>query len=236
MKKAAILIITLITGFFFNSCLLDSVKGDGNVAEETIETDNFNKLDVSHGMNVYINQGPETRVVLIADKNLHKHIDIWVDNEELNVTTTKLLRNAKMLKVQITVPDLEQIKTSSGSNVFADSTLKLGDLKLKATAGSNIRLTIEAANAEIAANAGSNIFLGGHANSVSVKTSSGANVKAADLTTENAEIRASSGANIWLEVNKTLKARVSSGANFFYTGEPSGTEIEKSSGGNVIKN
>ena len=187
-------------------------------------------------MNVYINQGPETKVVLIADENLHKHIDIWVDDDKLNVTTTKMLRNAKTLKVQITVPDLEQIKTTSGSNVFADSTLKLSNLKLKATAGSNIRLTIEAAHTEIAANAGSNIFLNGFANSVSVKTSSGSNIKAADLTTENAEIRASSGANIWMKVNKTLKARVSSGANFFYTGEPSGTEIEKSSGGNVIKN
>lgn len=236
MKKAAILIITLVTGFFFNSCLLDSVKGDGNVTEEIIEVNNFNKLEVRRGMNVYINQGPETKVVLIADKNLHKHIDIWVDNEELNVTTTKMLRNAKMLKVQITVPDLEQIRTNSGSNVFADSTLKLSNLKLKATAGSNIRLSIEASSAEIAANAGSNIFLGGHANSVTVKTSSGANIKAAELTTESAEIRASSGANIWMKVNKTLNARVSSGANFFYTGEPFGTEIEKSSGGNVIKN
>lgn len=236
MKKTAVLIITILSGIFFNSCLLDSVKGDGNVTEEIIEVDNFNKLEVSRGMNVYINQGAETKVVLIADQNLHKHIDIWVDDEELNVTTTKMLRNAKMLKVQITVQDLEQIKTKSGSNVFADSTLKLGDLKLKATAGSNIRLTIEAASAEIAANAGSNIFLGGHANSVSVKTSSGANIKAGELTTENAEIRASSGANIWMRVNKTLKARVSSGANFFYTGEPSGIEIEKSSGGNVIKN
>ena len=236
MKKAAILIITLLSGIFFNSCLLDSVKGDGNVTEEMIDVGDFNKLEVSRGMNVYINQGPETKVVLIADENLHKHIDIWVDDDELNVTTTKMLRNAKTLKVQITVPDLEQIKTTSGSNVFADSTLKLSNLKLKATAGSNIRLTIEAAHTEIAANAGSYIFLGGYANSVSVKTSSGSNIKAADLTTENAEIRASSGANIWMKVNKTLKARVSSGANFFYTGEPSGTEIEKSSGGNVIKN
>ncbi len=236
MKKAATLIITFVTGIFLNSCLLDSVKGDGNVTEEIIEVENFNKLEVSHGMNVYISQGPETKVVLIADKNLHKHIDIWVDDEELNVTTTKMLRNAKTLKVQITVPDLEQIRTNSGSNIFADSTLKLSNLKLKATAGSNIRLTIEASSAEIAANAGSNIFLGGHANSVAVKTSSGANIKAAELTTESAEIRASSGANIWMKVDKTLKARVSSGANFFYTGEPSGTEIEKSSGGNVIKN
>ncbi len=236
MKKAVILIITLLSGIFFNSCLLDSVKGDGNVTEETIDVGDFNKLEVSRGMNVYINQGPETKVVLIADENLHKHIDIWVDDDKLNVTTTKMLRNAKTLKVQITVPDLEQIKTTSGSNVFADSTLKLSNLKLKATAGSNIRLTIEAAHTEIAANAGSNIFLNGFANSVSVKTSSGSNIKAADLTTENAEIRASSGANIWMKVNKTLKARVSSGANFFYTGEPSGTEIEKSSGGNVIKN
>lgn len=236
MKKTVILIITLLTGIIFTSCLLDSVKGDGNVTEENIEVDNFSKLEISHGMNVYINQGPETKVVLIADQNLHKHIDIWVDDEILNISTNKLLRNAKTLKVMVTIPQLDQIKTYSGSNVFSDSTLKLNDLKLKATAGSNIRLSVEATNIELTANAGSNVFLEGHTNSISVKTSSGANIKAGDMTSEEVELRSSSGANTWLKVNKKIKARVSSGANFYYSGDPSETEIEKSSGGNVIKN
>jgi len=131
---------------------------------------------------------------------------------------------------------LEYIKSSSGSNIFSEDSLKTGNLEIKSTAGSNVRLSLEAGELTISAAAGSNIFVDGNAKSVNMKASSGSNIKAGDLLTENCDAKVSSGANIWINVHKELNAKASSGGNLFYVGEPNPLRITKSSGGNIIKN
>jgi len=237
MKKAAIILTAIFISSILGSCIFTgSIKGNGNVVEETRDLDEFSKISVSRGMNVYITQGTSTKVTVKADENLLKVIDTYVDDETLKVTCTKMIKNATSNKVYVTVPDIKYIKSTSGSNIFSEDSLKTGNLEIKSTAGSNIRLSIEAGELIISAAAGSNIFLNGMAKSVVVKASSGSNIKAGDLQTENCDAKVSSGANIWIKVQNGLTAKASSGGNLFYSGEPNPLNITKSSGGNIIKN
>jgi hypothetical protein len=237
MKKAAIFLSAIFLSAFLSSCYFPgSIKGNGNVVEETRELDEFSKISVSRGMNVYISQGTTSKVVVKADENLLKVIDTYVDDGTLKVTALKGIRNATSNKVYVTVTDLENIKSSSGSNVFSEDSLKTGNLEIKSTAGSNVRLSLETGELTISASAGSNIFLNGKAKSVNIKASSGSNIKAGDLHSENCDARVSSGANIWIKVQNELTAKASSGGNLFYSGEPNPLRVTKSSGGNVIKN
>jgi hypothetical protein len=237
MKKAAIILTAIFIASILGSCIFTgSIKGNGNVVEETRDLGEFSKISVSRGMNVYITQGTSTKVTVKADENLLKVIDTYVDDETLKVSCTKMIRNATSNKVYVTVTDLENIKSTSGSNIFSEDSLRTGNLEIKSTAGSNVRLSIETGDLNVSASAGSNIFLKGMAKSVVMKANSGSNIKAGDLQTGNCEVKVSSGANIWIKVQNGLNARASSGGNIWYSGEPSPLEIEKSSGGNVFKN
>jgi hypothetical protein len=236
MKKLVIILVALFAGSIFTSCILNTVKGNGNVKEETRDCDKFDGISVSRGMNVYVTQGPETRVVVVADENLLNYIDTDVDDRTLKVTATKGIVKATSNKVLVTVPNLGMIKTSSGSNLFAETPVTTDFIEVKASSGSNIRFQLEAGETEVSASSGSNITLSGKSTSIKAKASSGSNIKAGDLQAEKAEAKVSSGANIRLNVNGSLKAGASSGGNIFYTGAATQTDINKSSGGNVIKN
>ena len=237
MKKAAIFLTAIFIASILGSCIFTgSIKGNGNVVEESRDLGEFDKISVSRGMNVYISQGTSTKVIVKADENLLKVIDTYVDDGTLKITCTKGIRNATSNKVFVTVPDIKLIKSTSGSNVFSEDSLKTENLEVKSTAGSNIHLTLEVGELTVSAAAGSNIFLDGTAKSLTMKANSGSNIKAGDFLAENCDVKVSSGANIWVKVQNGLKARASSGGNFWYTGEPSPLEVEKSSGGNVIKN
>lgn len=237
MKKTTIIFSVIVLTAFLNSCYFPgSIKGNGNVVEETRDLDEFSKISVSRGMNVYISQGTTAKVVVKADENLLKVIDTYVDDGTLKVTALKGIRNATSNKVYVTVTDLEYIKSTSGSNIFSEDSLKIKNLEIKSTAGSNIRLSIDADGLNISAAAGSNISLDGKAKSVNMKASSGSNIKAGELQTEKCDAKVSSGANIWIKVQNELNAKSSSGGNLFYSGEPNPLRITKSSGGNIIKN
>lgn len=237
MKKAAVILSFIALTAFLNSCYFPgSIKGNGNVTEEQRDLGEFSKISVSRGMNVYITQGTTAKVVVKADENLLKVIDTYVDDGTLKVTALKGIRSATSNKVYVTVTDIDYIKSTSGSNVFSEDTVRFENLEIKSTAGSNVRLTLFTGELNVSAAAGSNVFLEGNSKSVNIKASSGSNVKAGDLQTENCDARTSSGANIWIKVQQSLKAKASSGGNLWYTGDPNPVEIEKSSGGNVIKN
>ncbi len=255
-KKASIFTTFILLLFMFPACIFmgPSIQGNGNVAEENRKTGEFDEIEVSRGMNVYISQGEFTKVIVRADENLMDAIETVTQDNKLIVRAKQNIRNAKSKKVFVTVPKISEITSSSGSNVYSETKLSaknleistssgsnmtleinVGNLESSASSGSNIKLQLNAENAEAEASAGSNIFIEGKTDAFSGKVSSGANIKAENLTCENCTAQASSGGNIWITANKELNGKVSSGGNVFYYGDAETKNIEKSSGGNVIK-
>ncbi len=257
MKKKITLFFSFVSVLLItSSCIFigPGIEGNGNVQEENRKTGEFNEIEVSRGMNVYLSQGEYTKIVVKADENLMDAIETRTEGDKLIVTANQNIRKATSKKVFVTSPDFSEIKSSSGSNVFSETKIDSKNLDLssssgsnmtlqiyaenveaKASAGSNIKLEVVAENIESSASAGSNIKMEGKVDAFSGKVSSGANIKAEDLTSDNCMAKASSGGNIWIMVNKELTANVSSGGNVFYYGNPELKNIEKSSGGNVIK-
>jgi len=236
MKQKIVFITAFILPLLFNSCIFSpSVKGNGKVVEENRKTEPFDQIKVSRGMNVYISQGDETKVTVEADENLLSAIETEVHGDVLTITTNGFIRNAKVKKVYVTTPEITGLKSTSGSNVYSETSLNANEMEISATAGSNIKLDINIHNGEISSSAGSNIRLEGKAEKLRCKASSGSNIKAEDLKTKECSARVSSGANIWISTETSLDGEASSGGNIFYYGNPAKTEIHTSSGGNVIK-
>ncbi len=234
-------IIYILTGIFLalgiSSCIFTpTIKGNGNVVEQERNLSDFDEIKVSRGMNVYITQGNETKVVIKADENLLEVIETEVVGDVLEVKATSNIRNAKEKNVFVTLPEVESIKASAGSNVYSENEISSKSLDISASAGSNLHLSIKTGEVSVRASAGSNINLEGEAESFYGKASAGSNIKAGELQTSSTEAKASAGANIWISTKNKLQANASSGGNVFYTGDPTDTEINKSSGGNVIKN
>lgn len=237
MKQKILILGLFILTASMNSCMLSpSIKGNGNVVEQERQQSDFDEVKVSRGMNVYISIGDDYKVVVKADENLLDYIETELDGDALVIRSTANIRNAKSKAVYVTLPDLEMLKSTSGSNVYSENTLEVADIEIAASAGSNIKLTLEADDINASSSAGSNIFLEGKANSLNAKANSGSNIKAGDLKCKKVELKVNSGANIWAFTSQSLAAKASSGGNIFYAGSPSETNISKSSGGNVIKN
>ena len=234
--------LQLIAIFAFLSILLSScwfmgpsVKGNGNVTEETRHVAEFDQIDVSRGMNVYITQGSPAKVVVIADNNLHEIIETKVEGGVLKVFINENIRWAKEKKVMVTVGKLTGVRTSSGANAWSTNQIMSENLELKSSSGANLTMDVNAKSLQADCSSGANIKLSGLAKEADLETSSGANLKGPDLKTENCKMRASSGGNVSSTVNGKMEAHASSGGNVVYYGEPTETDVNTSSGGNIHK-
>jgi hypothetical protein len=84
MKKAAILLTAILVSMVFGSCIFTgSIEGNGKVVEDTRDLDDFDKISVTRGMNVYISQGPSQKVVVKADENLLDVIETTVSRRNI---------------------------------------------------------------------------------------------------------------------------------------------------------
>jgi hypothetical protein len=113
--------IVVIAGLMLSSCWFMGpwVKGNGNVTEETRQVGEFDQIEVSRGMNVYIEKGTPASVKVIADSNLHEVIKTDVEGGVLKITVEANIRRSKEKKVMVTLDQLTDLEVSSGSNVFS---------------------------------------------------------------------------------------------------------------------
>lgn len=212
-----------------------SVKGNGNVTEETRQVGEFDQIHVSRGMNVYVTQGSPAKVVVIADNNLHEVIETKVEGGILKVYVNENIRWAKEKKVMVTVEKLSGLESSSGSNAWSQNQIMSENLEMKASSGANITIDVNARYLKAGCSSGANIRISGLAKEANLETSSGANLKGEELKAENCKMKASSGGNVSSTVNGRLEAHASSGGNVVYYGEPTETDVNTSSGGNIRK-
>ena len=236
-KQFQLIAIFALLSIVLSSCwfLGPSVKGDGNVTEEVRQVAEFDQIHVSRGMNVYITQGSPAKVVVIADNNLHELIETKVEGGILKVLINENIRWAKEKKVMVTVEKLSAVQTSSGSNVWSTNQITSETLELKSSSGANLTMDVNSNDLKADCSSGANIKLSGLAKEADLETSSGANLKCPDLKSDNCKMRASSGGNVSSTVNGRLEAHASSGGNVVYYGEPTETDVNTSSGGNIHK-
>jgi hypothetical protein len=234
-KHLQLIGLFVILTVVLSSCwfLGPSVKGNGHVTEEVRKVGEFDQIEVSRGMNVYITQGSPAKVVVVADDNLHEYIETEVHGGVLKVYVDANIRWATEKKVMVTVGKLSAVETSSGSNVWSQSQIMSDNLELKSNAGANLTLDVNAKYLTAECSSGANINLSGLAKDGKLETSSGANLKAQELKVEHCKMSASSGGNTFSTVTGALEANASSGGNVYYYGEPSSTDINTSSGGGI---
>ncbi|THV62729.1 DUF4252 domain-containing protein [Chryseobacterium candidae] len=217
----------------------------------------FSKIDASVGVNVTFKQENTRSVKVIADADKLQYVITRVESGVLKIyVDNKGVRNLrfKNLNVNVSAPNLQSIKTSSGSIFTAVNPVNENNMEIDAESGSVIKGTFNArqsaavtvssgavVNAELTTqklaldtSSGASVSLSGEAVSAVIETSSGASCKADDLKITTAVAESTSGASLSLLVTDKLKVSVSSGADVKLRGNPElDAKVDKISGGSL---
>jgi hypothetical protein len=230
-----VVVVTILT-LFFTSCELGFTGIKGNGVEKTEQrkiAETFDKLEVSRGLEVIITEGTIAKVEVKSDENLLEYIETTVSNGTLEVTTKESIRSQSGTIVYVTMPNLQEVSSSSGSSVRSTNTLTGTNLIAKSSSGSELDLDVEIENIQAQTSSGSSIKLQGKALSVNHKASSGSEINGFQLVANEATVQASSGSSIEVYASQMLDAKVSSGASVEYQGKPKSVKKAKSSGGSI---
>ncbi len=231
------LTIALVTIVLFSSCSIDMfnrVNGNKNVITQERKINNdFNSIKVSTGLDLYITQSNNTSLTVEADENLHDIIITEVDNGVLKIYSEKNIWRAKARKVYVSVNDLEELRATSGADVYSENTLKVTSLKIITTSGADAKISVNAENIETTATSGSDLKISGTTVNHTSKATSGSSIYAYGLKSQNTTARATSGADIDVHASESIDAKATSGGDVDFRGNPKQVNKKSSSGGSV---
>ncbi len=230
LKISAVLFLFIST----TSCMFDGVKGNGDVITKNRKISNdFTRIKVSRGLEVYITKSSSVSLVVEADENLHDLIKTEIKNGTLIITSEKNIWQARSKKIHLSVENLNEILVSSGAEVYSENTLSYDDMKVSVSSGSEAKLHLNVNNLICKSSSGADIKLTGKTIDFDVSASSGSDILAYNLETENCTANASSGSDIKIYVTGTFVGTATSGADIRYKGNPKVVQKNSSSGGSI---
>ena len=236
--KTTNIILAISAALILSGCmnLYPGKKGNGNVVtEDRNVSENFTEVKASAGMDVFLTEGSENKIVVEADENLLSMIKTEVRDGKLEITSTGNIGFYKSKKVHVTYVELNNIEASSGSEIVGNSVIRSERLSLKSNSGAEIKVEVFSKELTAKASSGADIEVSGKASSFIAEASSGSELDAKKLLTINCTAKASSGADISVTVKERLETQVSSGGDISYYGNPVSVDSNKSSSGSVRK-
>lgn len=235
--KTLLLLVLVAT---ITSCQFDvnlgHENGNGNVIteERSVEQD-FEKVRGSSGIDVYLTEGSENKIVVEADENLLEFIETNISNGKLTIRSSKNIGRSKAKKVHVTYTKLSSVEASSGADVIGKSVIKSETLNLDSSSGADLEVEVFAKELYAETSSGADIQVSGKASNIYANASSGSELNAKDLITLNCNAKASSGADIVVTVKDKINAKASSGGDVRYYGDPVSVTKKGGKSGNIRK-
>jgi hypothetical protein len=137
-------------------------------------------------------------------------------------------------KVFVNFDDLTELDASAGSDVAAEGNVKLDEIRISVSSGSDIDFDhLTARKIWVDTSSGADANIAGETIDLVAESSSGSDIDCKGLVAENCRANASSGSDITVYVTKSLTANASSGGDIRYKGNPRERNTDESSGGDV---
>lgn len=237
--KTKNLFIAMAAAFVLSACNFNintGENGNGKVTtEERNVTSDFTEVRGSAGLDVYLTQGDENKIVVEADENLLQYIQTDIEGGKLHVTTSENIGRSTAKKVYVTFKALNTVEASSGADVTGNSVIKSQNLTLKSSSGATLDVEVFAQEISAKTSSGADLEVSGKATSLTADASSGSELNAKELLVLNCNAEASSGAEVTVNVREKLETNVSSGGDINYYGNPVSVNSNKSHSGSVDK-
>jgi len=221
----------LLLAFSLNSCIL-GVSGNGAVKEESRPITAVSKIEASGMVEITLTQGA-TGLKVIADENLHELIETVVQGDRLIISTSKNIRQAEKLEIQISSPEFESIELAGAVSIRSEGTLKGDDLKLETSGAAEVRLGLDYDDLRSEHSGASEVELNGRVHSVRISSSGACDLKLFDLDVHNMRLNLSGATDARVNVSRELSVEASGASQIRYRGNPKITKTDLSGASSI---
>lgn len=215
-----------------------SVKLSGVTKVSTKEVSAFDKVDVSGAIDVIVNIGNKSEVVIEADSAIMPYIVTEVKDRELRIYNKGIIgsfnfKNNKIV-VTITTPSILELESSGACDVTIND-LKTDMFKVSLSGACDLIGSFECNVLDFESSGSSDSKLRGKVKNCNIELSGACDIKALDLEVDSLKIEGSGSSNVEITVQNSLDVELSGASELRYKGEPKYIKTDMSGVSNLTK-
>lgn len=239
MKRIILLSAVILAAAFNFSCVFEGwesgIVGDGNVTEEIRDVSGFSGVHISSGIDVYISQEKDFKVLVVADENLLEIIETDVKGDVLVVGVEHPgIRRAESKKVYVSLPELDRLKISSAGDCIGETPFSCNELKIDVSSAGDLKLEVVASSIDLDISSSGDVRLKGKTGYLDASLSSAGDLDAFDLEAGVVHVNVSSAGDARVFATEELKMNASSAGNIYYRGDAKVLRAHSSSAGDIV--
>lgn len=200
------------------------VAGNGVMSAQQRSVGDFNGVDVSGPLKVFISQGSELSVKVEGDENLLEYIEVDNHGDDLEIRTRRgyNLRSRTGLKVYVTAPSFDKLAvTGSGELKTLSKISNNKNMDVNVTGSGDMIVNIDAPSINTNITGSGNIRINGGTRNFSTEVTGSGEVHAFDLLSESTDVEISGSGDVEVFASKQLKISISGSGDVKYKGNPS---------------
>lgn len=207
----------------------------GDIEERTIIiAEGATALVTSHGADVTVDYSLRPNEVRVkTHSDMFDILKVEVEDSTLSIGTKQNSLYAKTFEVRIPALAYNDIAVLGGSDLsWCNCTAE--SLTITASGGSDVELNGGIFNTlSITTSGGADVEIKGQCTDLSVTASGGTDTDLSELFAEKAIVSASGGSDVSVNASKSLTIDASGGADVYYSGMPTTTNINTSGGASI---
>ena len=238
MKKtylflSIILILTIVSGCGDGLC----TRGNGTMFTQTRTLNNFDRIILEIGADVFVTQAETQSVNIIAQDEILDKINMSVSNGELLINYAGCVNSHDGIQIFISLPELSRITNVDTGLVMLEGYFEVPELEIFLDGRGdilcmNLNVT-ELLNSKIYG-AGNLTFMGSDTiQNHFIEINGFGNVKAYSFPTYDVKIRNNNSGHAYLQAISNLDVQISGSGNIYYKGHPH-LDIDDNGIGEVI--
>jgi putative autotransporter adhesin-like protein len=224
MKK--LIFWALIIAVTTTSCGLfgKRVTGSGNIKTETRSAGQFNAVDVSGAIDVYVKTDSVSSIRVEADDNLLEFVETHNDGGTLHIHERNgfNLRSRKDIKVYVSGPEFRHFEASGACEIISENKITSPstiDIDVSGASGINLELNAPAVKADLSG--ACNVTLKGETKNLDLNGSGASKFYCFDLLAEDVDVEISGAGHADVSASVKLAVGVSGAGTVKYKGNPS---------------
>ena len=213
---------------------VDSIDGSGTVTTEVYAASDFTDIEVCCDLDVRfeIADGPE-KVEIAIDDNLHQHLDIKVEDGDLEIKPKRNTHLDPTSEVIVTISgyEIDGLSVDTSSNVTGEFPAT-DSFWIQADTDANVSIEVDTDVLDVSADTSADVVVSGRADVVDADVDTDADVDLLDLVVVDARIKADTSANVDLAASGTVTGSVDTDADLHVWGDAT-IDVETDTGGKV---
>ena len=226
----------ILTMLAFTACdeLIGERGNDVRVTKE-ITVDSFEKIEISGAFKILLTPSRSHEIIIEADENLLKYINISVRGNRLFIETDRRLSSRKGIKIEIPVKNLREISSSGASDIESAEPISAKELEIEASGAGKIDLKLDVKLVTINLSGAVMVYLEGVGERLELDMSGAGSLAAEGFEVRDCEVDISGVGHVLVNVSGTLAAQVSGLGKVEYLGNPESVKGDVSGVGNIEK-